>query len=90
MNDNQDRVDRIRRLLEEALAPEYLEVLDESALHAGHPGARSGAGHFRVRIRAASLTGLSRLAAHRRIHAALSPMMAADIHALSIEIEQEK
>lgn len=83
----EQRAERIRALLEQALSPERLEVIDESHLHVGHPGARDGRGHFRVRIAAASLEGLNRLQCHRRIYAALGDMMQTDIHALSIENE---
>lgn len=85
-----DRVERIRERLAAALRPRALEVIDESALHAGHAGARDGRGHFRVRIDAPALNQLPRLAAHRRIYAALGDMMQTDIHALAIEIEGEK
>ncbi len=84
-----DRVENIRERLVGALEPRRLEVLDESALHAGHPGARDGRGHFRIRIDAPLLAGLPRLAAHRRIYQALGDLMQTDIHALSIELESE-
>lgn len=80
----------IRARLDAALAPRRLEVIDESHLHAGHPGARDGRGHFRIRIAAPVLAGQSRLAAHRRIYAALDDLMTTDIHALSIELESEQ
>ncbi|MDX1625456.1 MAG: BolA family protein [Wenzhouxiangellaceae bacterium] len=82
-----ERVAEIRRRLTEALEPERLEVADESHLHRGHPGARDGRGHFRVRIRSAQLDRLSRLARHRRIYAALGELMDTDIHALAIETD---
>lgn len=83
------RVGRIRERLQHALNPQRLEVIDESALHAGHPGARDGRGHFRIRIDASALAGLPRLAAHRRIYQALGELMTSDIHALAIEMESE-
>lgn len=82
---NEQRVARIRKLLEAELAPEHLEVLDESHLHVGHAGARDGRGHFRVRIESSALSGKPRLARHRMIYAALGDMMETDIHALAIE-----
>ncbi|MDT8438762.1 MAG: BolA family protein [Wenzhouxiangellaceae bacterium] len=82
---SEQRAAWIRERLEQALAPEVLEVIDESALHAGHPGARDGRGHFRVRIRADALAGLPRLARHRRIYEALGDLLRTDIHALAIE-----
>jgi len=79
------RVARIRTRLETALAPEKLEVIDESHLHVGHAGARDGRGHFRIRIGSARFAGKSRLARHRMIYDALNDMMDHDIHALAIE-----
>ncbi|TVQ34017.1 MAG: BolA family transcriptional regulator [Wenzhouxiangella sp.] len=80
-----ERVAMIRERLDTRLSPSELEVLDESHLHAGHPGARDGRGHFRVRIVSDVFLGLPRLARHRRIYAALGELMQTDIHALSVE-----
>jgi len=80
-----DRVALIRERLEAALAPDELEIIDESHLHRGHPGARDGRGHFRVRIVSDVFAGLPRLARHRRVFAAVGDLMATDIHALNIE-----
>lgn len=79
------RVRQIRERLEESLAPSDLEIVDESHLHVGHPGARDGRGHFRVRIVSDQFTGLPRLARHRRVYRALGELMQTDIHALTIE-----
>jgi len=79
------RLARIRTRLERALAPEVLEIIDESHLHVGHPGARDGRGHFRIRISCARFAGRRRLARHRMIYQALGDMMETDIHALAIE-----
>lgn len=80
-------VDEIRARLAK-FQPDRLEVIDESALHAGHAGARpEGESHFRVRIAAAAFAPMSRLARHRAIHAALGPELIARIHALALEIE---
>ena len=80
-----ERPTEIHRRIEQALAPDSLEVIDESHLHVGHPGARDGRGHFRVRIVSDQFVGLPRLARHRRIYRALGTLMQSDIHALSIE-----
>ena len=74
----------IRARLLETLAPHTLDIEDESHLHAGHAGARSGKGHFRVTIVAEEFTGLKPLARHRRVYDVLSKLMETDIHALSI------
>ena len=79
------RVEQIRTRLDAVLAPSTLEVEDESHRHAGHPGARDGRGHFRVRVVSAAFRGQSSLARHRAIYAALGEMMQTDIHALAID-----
>ncbi len=74
--------------LRQALTPTLLEVIDESAAHAGHAGA-NGLGHgthFRVRIGSPAFTGLSRVAQHRLVYDALQKFTAAGLHALAIEI----
>jgi len=81
---NPGRVSRIRTLLEEALAPVSLEVVDDSHRHAGHAGARGGQGHFNVDIVSDAFAGKLPLARHRLVYAALGTMMQTDIHALSI------
>ena len=78
------RVERIRAALEAALAPQTLEVVDDSARHAGHEGARDGRGHFNVDIVSEAFAGLPPLARHRKVYAALGEMMTTDIPALSI------
>ena len=80
-----DRVERIRTALQAALAPEQLEVRDDSHQHVGHPGARDGRGHFHVVVVSAAFAGMTPLARHRAVYAALGEMMSTDIHALSIE-----
>ena len=74
--------------LRAALAPSALEVIDESAAHAGHAGANgTGRGtHFRVRIGGPAFAGKSRVAQHRLVYDALQKFTAAGLHALAIEI----
>jgi BolA protein len=78
---------QLEQRLRERLAPHVLEVLDESAQHAGHAGAGdSGFGtHFRVRIASPLFTGKPRVARHRLVYDALQEFMAAGVHALAIE-----
>jgi len=66
------------------LAPESIEVTDDSASHAGHVGARSGGGHFELTIVAPVFAGKSRLERHRLVYEALSPLMQRKIHALAL------
>jgi BolA protein len=68
-----------------ALTPEKLEILDESAKHAGHEGAKSGGGHYQLTIVSARFTGLPTLARHRLVYDTLAGMMHKEIHALSIK-----
>ena len=76
----------IRTKLEAALAPDDLEIIDESHLHARHAGARDeGESHFRVRVVASAFDGLNRVARQRLIYKALADEMASDIHALAID-----
>ena len=79
-----DRVAAIRERLTSALAPERLEITDDSHLHAGHAGAASGGGHFSVLIVAAGFDGRSNLERHRMVYRAVGDLMAREIHALSI------
>jgi BolA protein len=75
----------IRERLQTAFAPDRLELVDESHRHAGHAGAADGRGHFRVRLVSSRFLGLSALARHRAVYAALGEMMHTDIHALAIQ-----
>ena len=78
---------RIKQKLEAALGPSRLDVLDESDLHAGHAGSHSqGESHFRVRIMAEALNGLSRVNQHRRINEVLAEDLRSRVHALAIEV----
>ncbi|NNE04564.1 MAG: BolA family transcriptional regulator [Xanthomonadales bacterium] len=79
------RIAEIRRRLESALEPESLMIEDQGHLHVGHEGARDGRGHFRVMIVADAFDGMSMVARHRAIYAALGELMDSDIHALAIE-----
>ena len=66
------------------LGPESLSIDDESALHAGHEGAKGGGGHYRLRVVASAFAGKSLPARHRMIYDALGPLMKHEIHALAI------
>ncbi|WP_124951298.1 BolA family protein [Sulfuriferula thiophila] len=74
-------------LMQEKLAilqPSLLEIEDESALHAGHAGAKSGGGHYRLRIVSQAFAQQNTLARHRLVYATLGNLMQNKIHALSI------
>jgi BolA protein len=82
---NSERAEEIRRRLLKELAPELLDIVDESHKHAGHAGARDGRGHFRVHIVAAAFAGLPAIRRHQLVYAALGELMQTDIHALALE-----
>jgi BolA family transcriptional regulator, general stress-responsive regulator len=84
MNTPHVTAEQVRAALQAAIAPESLEVIDDSHLHAGHAGAREGR-HFTVRVLSARFNGLSRLARHRLVYDSLDELMARGIHALAIE-----
>jgi BolA family transcriptional regulator, general stress-responsive regulator len=74
----------LQQALQTALTPLSLQIEDDSALHAGHAGAREG-GHFRVAIVAAAFRGRSQLERHRLVYAAVAPLLGQGVHALSIQ-----
>jgi len=80
-----DRPQRIHDRLNVIFRPDALDVGDDSALHAGHEGARSGGGHYAVTIVSPVFTGLSMLERHRMVYDALADMMQKEMHALSIQ-----
>ena len=67
-----------------ALDPVAIDIHDDSAKHAGHAGARSGGGHFRLKIVSARFAGRGTMERHRLVYDALGPLMKKEIHALSI------
>ncbi len=78
--------DRIKTKLEKEFSPVRLELVDESALHEGHAGARpQGESHFRLLIVTDKFSGSGRLERQRKVYHALGDLMATDIHALSIK-----
>jgi BolA family transcriptional regulator, general stress-responsive regulator len=79
------REERLRQRLQSRFAPALLIIEDESHRHAGHAGAAQGHGHFRVTIEAEAFRGLSAVARHRLVYAAVGDLMQTDIHALAIE-----
>lgn len=77
--------DTIREKLTAGFAPQELEVIDESARHEGHAGARPGGEtHFAVRIVSNAFEGLGRVERQRRVYAALAEELKARVHALSL------
>lgn len=77
-------MDDIRQRLE-ALAPSAIELIDDSHLHAGHAGARSGGGHYRLAIVSTAFSGKNTVARHRLVYDTLGDLMRQEIHALAIQ-----
>ena len=78
------RIDRMTVLLTTSLTPLECRIEDDSALHAGHAGAASGGGHYRLRLVSSRFEGQSRISRHRLVYDALQEMMQQEIHALAI------
>jgi BolA family transcriptional regulator, general stress-responsive regulator len=74
---------QLRTAIERSLKPRSLEIVDDSARHVGHAGARGG-GHFRVTLVSDAFRGHSRLERHRLVYAAVAPLMQGAVHALNI------
>lgn len=80
--------DRIEKTLQDNLNPEFLEVQNNSHLHAGHAGDNgSGQTHFQVTISAQSLKNMNRVAAHRKINQLLADEFDKGLHALEIKMK---
>lgn len=81
-----NRPERIQALLTASLAPVECVIDDESHLHAGHAGAASGGGHYRLRLVSTRFAGLNKVARHRLVYDCLRDMMTKEIHALAMTL----
>ena len=84
MSVNQDRISLFEVDLKSVFQVLELNIEDESHLHAGHAGAATGGGHFKLTIVAPEFDGMSKVARHRAIYAALNKHFPEAIHALTI------
>ena len=83
-----DRATRIDQALRAAFAPVALEVIDDSAKHAGHAGARpEGQTHYTVLMVSEHFAGMSRVARSRAVHEALAAEFAGGLHALALTLK---
>ena len=78
-------IERMRARLD-VLTPIEISIADESALHAGHAGAASGGGHYRMTLVSAAFTGQPRVERHRLVYDALADLMQREIHALAMTL----
>jgi BolA protein len=79
MNTSQQILARLQ-----TLEPKSLELEDESSMHAGHAGAASGGGHYRLTIVSPRFAGLNSVARHRLVYETLGELMQGPVHALAI------
>ena len=81
------RTDRLSAVLTEQFAPAVLQVVDDSARHAGHAGAQPGGQtHFNVLLVSPAFRGMNRVARSRAVHTALAVEFASGLHALSLTL----
>lgn len=79
--------ERMRSKLQATFAPAELEIIDESEQHRGHGGWREGGEtHFRIRMVAASLDGLSRVERHRAVNRTVAQELEDGVHALALDL----
>ena len=78
----------LKERLTARLQPTVLDVLDESAAHAGHAGSNGTdfGTHFRVRMASPFFTDKSRVACHRLVYDAVQDFIDQGLHALAIEV----
>ena len=84
-NVSKKRAAMVRERLYQDLGAEFVEVDDQTHLHAGHSGAAAGGSHFEVVVISKAFEGLATLARHRLVYQAVGDAMRQDIHALSIK-----
>lgn len=79
--------ERMAQRLRDRLQPSQLDVIDESATHAGHTGSNGTpyGSHFRVRIASPFFTDIPRVARHRLVYDALQDFIDQGVHAIAIE-----
>lgn len=81
------RQKRIYNLLQDALDPDHLEVINDSDKHSGHAGSPgTGESHYKLKIQARALCDMNRIQAHRHIYNILDKEIKNGIHSISINI----
>lgn len=87
MSFHEQTKEQIAKILQEAFKPSFLEVINDSASHAGHASAReSGGGHFKIIMTSELFTGISPVKRHRMVYENLNNLMDSHIHAISMTL----
>ncbi|TXS95468.1 BolA family transcriptional regulator [Parahaliea maris] len=74
---------QIESTLNEALAPTFLDVANESHMHSVPPNSET---HFRVVAVSEAFAGQRKVARHQRIYALLAEQLAGPVHALALQL----
>jgi BolA protein len=82
--ESSERAHAIADTLRDRLEAQHVEIIDQSALHEGHPGSRGGGGYFQVLVVSDRFRGLTRVAAQRLVYEVLGDLMENEIHAISM------
>ena len=84
---DQKKIEILQRIEQKlaVLSPDSVDLIDDSAKHAGHEGAKTGGGHFQLIIVSPLFEGKSTQVRHRMIHTALGKLLEHEIHALTIK-----
>lgn len=82
---NERRIVWMQQRLQEMLTPSTLNIIDDSAKHVGHEGAKGGAGHFTVEIASPMFEGKTLIECHRMVYDCLADAIPHEIHALKIK-----
>jgi BolA family transcriptional regulator, general stress-responsive regulator len=86
-----DRTLKIKNALNASIDPiDFMDVIDDSARHKGHAGAKTGKGHYILRIASPAFEGKSPIQRHRLVYEALGTLMESEIHALNIDAQSTK
>jgi len=87
MSQTQSRAERLKHILTQRFAPTLIQVVDDSARHAGHAGARpEGETHYSVLVVSQAFNGMNRVARSRAVHDALAQEFARGMHALALTL----
>ena len=78
-------LDIIRDRLREAFHPTALEIIDDSHLHHGHPGAKDGGAHFTVTIASSAFQNKPLIVQHRLVYEVLADLIPSKVHALKLQ-----